>query len=218
MAARFFAVISLVLFFALTRSVAADEAEATKAIQAVGGLVLKISADSEDREVALQLAGNQVGDEQLKNVSQVSNVIWLNLAGTAVTDAGLADVANLSRLEKLHLERTKIGDAGLAHLAKLEKLQYLNVYGTNVTDAGLLHLKGLTNLKKLYVWESKVTDEGIKSLHAILPELEIVVGAKLEPPPPPPIPPPPAILTPPLPEKLGEPVTNLSEINPQTVS
>ena len=68
----------------------ADEEAAIKALQSAGGLVLQISADSEDREIALQLAGDKIGDEQLKLVSQINHVVWLNLAGTAVTDAGAA--------------------------------------------------------------------------------------------------------------------------------
>jgi hypothetical protein len=183
----------------------ADEPAAIEAIRQAGGLVLKIAADAEDREIAFQLAGEKIGDEQLKHVGDVSHVIWLNLAGTSVTDAGLAEVAKLTRLEKLHLERTKIGDEGLEHLAKLEQLQYLNIYGTNVTDVGLQRLKGLTRLRRLYVWESKVTDAGIATLNSALPDLEIVAGVKLAPPPPPPIPPPPTLQAPPTQETAKAP-------------
>lgn len=152
-----------------------SEAEAIKQLEAIGGRVMTIAADTEDREVSLYLAGDKVDDEKVALLRSVSNIKWLNLANTAVTDAGLAPLQNL-KLEKLHLEKTGIGDKGLAHLKNQTELVYLNLYGTNVTNEGLRQLAGLSKLKKLYLWQSKVDEDGMAWLKAELPDL-VVVGA-----------------------------------------
>ncbi len=156
------------------------ETEAIKKIEDAGGRVYRISAADSSREVSFYLSSKPIGDEQLKGIDAVSEIIWLNLAGTEITNDGLEHLATLP-LQKLHLERTKIGDDGLKHLKSLKDLTYLNLYDTKVTDAGLEHLQGLKQLKKLFVWKSEVTDAGIKTLNEALPDLKIVGELKLEP-------------------------------------
>jgi len=156
------------------------ESEAIKAVESAGGRVYRISAADTTREVSFNLVSVPVGDQQLKDVNVIGEVIWMNLAGTNVTNDGLKHLAGLP-LKKLHLERTKIGDDGLKHLKSFKDLEYLNVYDTKVTDAGLEHLKELKNLRKLYVWKSSVTEAGMKKLNESLPELAIVGELKLEP-------------------------------------
>lgn len=156
-----------------------DESDAIRQLEAVGGRVTKISADSEDREVSLYLAGKSVTDEQVALLTSVDNVKWLNLANTSVTDQGLTALAEM-KLTRLHLEKTGITDKGLAHLKSQSELEYLNLYATQVTNEGLKHLTGLAKLRKLYVWQSGVNQEGIDWLQAELPELEIVGAVKLD--------------------------------------
>ncbi len=151
-----------------------------KKIEDSGGRVFQISAADTTREMSFYLSDKPIGDEQIKDISSVTEVIWLNLAGTDVTDEGLKSLEGMP-LKKLHLEKTKIGDNGLAHLKSFKDLEYLNLYGSKVTDAGLEHLKELKNLKKLYVWKTGVTEEGIKKLNESLPELKITGELKLEP-------------------------------------
>lgn len=154
--------------------------DAIKTVEASGGRVYRISAADATREVSFNLASKPVGDDQLKGVNAIADVIWINLAGTNVTNDGLKYLAKMP-LKKLHLERTKIEDAGLQHLKSFKDLEYLNVYDTKITDAGLEHLKGLKNLKKLYVWKTAVTEAGMKKLNESLPDLEIVGELKLQP-------------------------------------
>ena len=156
------------------------ETEAIKQVEANGGRVFRISAADTSREVSFYLSSKPVGDEQLKGVDAIGEVIWVNLAGTNITNKGLQHLAGLP-IKKLHLERTKIGDDGLKHLKSFKELAYLNVYDTKVTDAGLEHLKDLKQLKKLYVWKSGVTEAGMKKLNESLPDLKIVGELKLEP-------------------------------------
>ena len=145
---------------------------------------MQISSADSTREVSFYLAGKKIEDQHLKDLGNVSDVIWLNLANTAVTDDGLKEIAGM-KLQKLHLEKTGIGDSGLAHLKDMSDLEYLNLYGTTVTDAGLKHLEKLSKLKRLYVWQSKVTKEGMKSLEGKIPGLKVIGESKLPVSPPP---------------------------------
>ena len=154
------------------------EASVIAAIEAAGGRVIKISAADDSREISFNLSRKPVGDDQLREISVVREVIWCNLGGTSITNSGLKYLAGMP-LRKLHLERTTIGDDGLLQLKSFQDLEYLNLYGTKITDEGLKHLRGLKKLKKLYVWQTGVTDAGIENLNQSLPNLEIVGEVKL---------------------------------------
>lgn len=156
------------------------ETEAIKAVESAGGRVYRISVADMSREISFNLASKPIGDDHLKGLNGISNVIWVNLAGTKITDEGLQQLAGMP-LKKLHLERTQIGDAGLAHLKSFKELEYLNLYDTKITNTGLEQLKALKGLKKLYVWKTAVTEDGMKSLRDALPDLEIVGELKLKP-------------------------------------
>lgn len=171
-----FALTLMLSGFALAQN---DEANAIEQLESAGGRVLRIAADTEDREVSLYLAGDSITDEEVALLKSISNIKWLNLANTEVTNAGLANIADL-QLNKLHLERTSIGDEGLVHLKNQTELIYLNLYATKVTNEGLKHLSGLKKLRKLYVWQSAVDQTGMDWLSAQLPELEIIGEVKME--------------------------------------
>ena len=181
---------ALLIVATATFTAAADPAEddAIAKVRALGGTVMKISAKSEEKEVAFHLSGSELTDDGLAHVKDIQNVVWLRLRGTKITDAGLTHLAEMKSLRKIGLELTGIGDSGLAHLKGLENLEYLNLYGTKVTDAGLAHLDGLANLKKLYVWQSAVTPPGADKLKEKLASLTVIGGKEFEPPKPDPIP------------------------------
>jgi hypothetical protein len=171
--------ILIALFTTSTSFAQVEEAEAITQLEAAGGRVMTIAADTTDREVSLYLAGDAITDEHLTLLKSISDIKWLNLANTAITNDGLAHLAEL-KLIKLHLEKTSIGDAGLAHLKDQTELVYLNLYATKVTNEGLKQLAGLSKLRKLYVWQSSVDQEGMDWLKQQLPELEVIGEAKLE--------------------------------------
>lgn len=182
-----FSILLLTLDFSTSPVAAQDkdqssrrEIEAIKSVEATGGRVYRISAADNSREISFNLSSKPIGDEQLKDINSIGEVIWLNLAGTKITNEGLKHLTGMP-LIKLHLERTKIGDDGLKHLKSLKDLEYLNLYDTKVTDAGIEHLKDLKKLKKLYVWKSEITEDGIMKLGKLLPDAEVVGALKLEP-------------------------------------
>ena len=106
--------------------VRADEAEdkAVKAIQELGGLIIR--------------------DRQAKD----KPIVGVKLSKSRVTDAELKHLAGLQQLKALDLIGTKVTDAGLKHLVGLKQLQVLILDGTKVTAKGKADLKkALPNLK-----------------------------------------------------------------------
>src|SRR5262249_21300610 len=99
----------------MTVSIRADEAEdrAVKAIEKLGGRIIR--------------------DEKAKG----KPIVGVNLAATPVTDADLKALAGLKQLQRLDLRQTHVTDAGLKELAGLKQLQKLYLNNTKVTDAGL---------------------------------------------------------------------------------
>ena len=182
----------MALFRSLLASLAApavqegEQEAAIAALEALGGSVRVIAANTSDLEAAFHLSGTELTDEGLVHLTYLPDLRWLNLRGTKVTDAGMATLAQCAGLTRLHLEKTGVGDAGLEQLKSLPELEYLNLYGTPVTDGGLAHLAEIKTLKKLYLWQSQVTAEGVARLREALPECEIIAGEGLDPVPPPP--------------------------------
>ena len=171
--------------FITPQSVAQDQpasadAKAVAAIEELGGIVRRISAQSDSREVDFRLGGRELTDEGLSHIASLKNVISLNLKGTKITDAGLKHISAMTELRELHLETTEIGDDGVAHLKGLGELEYLNLYATNVTDKSLEQIAGFKKLKRLYLWQTDVSDEAVARLEEALPALSIVRGASLD--------------------------------------
>ena len=127
-----------------------DEAQAKKAIEAMGGRVV-----CDDKQAA-------------------TSIIEVNLNRTQVTDSGLKKLVGLKQLQTLQLGRTRVTDAGLKEMSALKQLQTLYLGSTKVTDAGLKELAGFKQLEKLYLAETQVTDPGVAALRKALPNCKIV--------------------------------------------
>ena len=87
----------------VTMASRADEAEAIKAVQKLGG---KVTVDEK---------------------RPGKPVVAVNLTFTKVTDAGLKELADSRALQELDLHGTKVTDAGLKELAGLKTLQTLDL-------------------------------------------------------------------------------------------
>ena len=120
----------------LETELSAEQKDVAAKLQAKGGLVIPVAANSDALVVSLSTAGKSAGDAELELVKKLPKVEQLDLRGTAVTDKGLGSLDGLSALTHLHLENTAVTDEGLTHLKGLSNLQYLNLYNTAVTDKG----------------------------------------------------------------------------------
>jgi hypothetical protein len=133
----------LALSLLICGSLHADEAEdkAVKAVQKLGGSVIRDNKALGKPVYAVILSFTKVSDADLKGLKDIPGLKTLHLVMTKVTDAGLEEVKNCKNLEELQLTSTVITDAGLNELKELKKLQKLSVLGTKVTNAGVADLK-----------------------------------------------------------------------------
>lgn len=90
-----------------------------------------------------------------------------------VNDEGLINLQELTKLEELMFDSAAVTDAGLINVRQLTRLRLLSIQGAQVTDAGLEHLHGLTNLRTLYLAGTQVTDAGVRELQEALPDCKI---------------------------------------------
>jgi len=102
--------------------------------------------------------------EQLKPLLMAisKNVIWLNISDNDVSDNALGFLADLTNLEKLRLEKNLVTDAVTKHLNELHHLEAINLNQTGLTEIGLDQLKSLPALKRVYHWQTKLNSEETK--------------------------------------------------------
>ena len=155
------------------RSASDENTNAEKAIETLGGRVVRSPNAQGTPIISLDLHSTKVTDAGLKELAGLKSLQVLNLAGTQVTDAGLKELADLKNLQILDLNLTKVTDAGLKELAGLKSLQTLNLNYTQVTDAGLKELAGLKSLRSLGLAGTKVTDAGVVELRKALSKCRI---------------------------------------------
>src|SRR5260370_1189651 len=160
-----------ILLAVLADQVVAGEGElkAEKAIEAMGGRVVRDDKTAARPIIEVNLGRKQVTDAGLKEVAGLKHVQAMYLGSTKVTDAGLKELERLKQLQMLYLDCTDVTDAGLKELARLKQLQTLYLGSTKVTDAGLRELTALKQLHTLYLGSTKVTDAGLKELAGVKP-------------------------------------------------
>jgi Leucine-rich repeat (LRR) protein len=163
----------------------AAENDAIAKLQKLNVIVLDVAQNDAHLDVSYLQKDAKFSTDYLTPLKDLkANLVGLNLRGQDVTDDHLALLKDLTGLTRLHLENTKVTDKGLAQLKGLTNLEYLNLYGdAGVTDAGLVNLEGMKKLKNLYLWQTKVTKSGTEKLKKALPQCDINLGLEAEKPP-----------------------------------
>ncbi|MFN0054644.1 MAG: hypothetical protein ACKV0T_20930, partial [Planctomycetales bacterium] len=110
------------------------------------------------------LDGENVSDEDLKQLSGLVALPSLSLMKTPVTSAGISHLTGLPRLNFLNLSGTAIDDRGLASLADAPRLDTLYLADTQVGDHAIGTLGEPTRLKRLSLANSALTDAGLAQL------------------------------------------------------
>ncbi|HEV7281683.1 MAG TPA: hypothetical protein VGN57_15885 [Pirellulaceae bacterium] len=114
------------------------------------------------KTLVLNGPGVALGDEELKQVAQMTDLEVLSLASSEATDAALAELARLPRLRSLHIGSTGPTNAGVAMLAKIATLEAVDLVGWNVDDGALDSLRKLPKLKVLSVDDKLSLDALVK--------------------------------------------------------
>jgi len=140
------------------------EDKIVKAIEALGGRVVRAKTLPGRPVHGVDLSGTKVTDAGMKDVKELNGLRILSLKGTRITDAGMKELKELNSLRVLSLEGTLVGDAGLKYLKELKKLALVSLAGTRITDAGLKDLKGIRAVILDLGDNARITDVGMKDL------------------------------------------------------
>ena len=153
-----------------------DEDRTVKAIEKLGGQVLRNSDDPARPIIELDLSGAAVADKEMKEMAAMKGLQKLQTVYLVnhhdVTDTGLKDLAGWKDLKKLNLEGTAVtARKGCTMLTRgLKDLTELDLIGTQVTDEGLKELADLKKIRKLKLFGTRVTDAGVAALQKTLPD------------------------------------------------
>ena len=78
----------------------------------------------------------------------VDPVVGVRLTGETISDDDLGQLTYLTELESLDLFGSNVSDAGIVHIKKLSRLKYLRLSYTEVTDEGMAEIrKALPNCR-----------------------------------------------------------------------
>lgn len=109
----------------------------------------------------------QIGDDGMKHLAGMPELVRLGIARTSVTDAGLAHLRGLKKLVLLYLGGTKVTDDGLDLFADLPNTGALLPPNT-LTDRGLERLSNMQTLQQsvgeIYLGGTKITSKGLAFL------------------------------------------------------
>ena len=83
-------------------------------------------------------------------------VTELSLARMPVKDDDLKTISQFTNLNKLNLNYTDITGGGLHHLKGLKKLELLSLSGTKVNAASLSQVDSLPALSKIFIWDTPI--------------------------------------------------------------
>lgn len=96
----------------------------------------------------------------LKDLAAIkTQIVSLNLARMPVGDADLAEISQFSNLQNLNLNATKISGATLGEVLKNAKnLRQISLSETSVKMADLQFLGNLPQLERVFLWKTAVAD------------------------------------------------------------
>ncbi len=117
--------------------------------------------------------------EQLKELLAVKEqLVSLNLNKMPVKDEELKIISQFSNLRKLNLSFTNITGNTLQELNKLKELRQLSLSGTAIKKEDLLKLSSGKKLKHLFIWNTTLTDAEITDLKSRMKDMVIEKGFK----------------------------------------
>ncbi len=114
---------------------------------------------------------------QLKELLVVKKqLISLNLTGMPVKDEELKMISEFSNLRKLNLSFTAISGKYLDELNQLKELRQLSLSGTMVKKEDINKLTGLKKLSRLYLWNTGLSEADMNQLTVTLKGVVVEKG------------------------------------------
>jgi len=118
------------------------------------------------RVLEIDLSGCQIHDDQLIQLTGLSNLSRLILDRTTITGAGLVHLQGLDRLGELRLNSLKFGADGIRKLPALPRLAVLHATASSLNDDDLVNLERFPRLRALYAGGTQLTDAAVERLPA----------------------------------------------------
>jgi len=117
----------------------------------------------------LELAGWNIGDEELKSLPNMPNLTSLDLSRTRVTDEGLKELARFSKLNSIQLDETQITIQGLKSLQKSFSLGQVSISKTGLTLEDLMSLPSVPIKQTFFLDGMNLTMDQLRKLGLRLP-------------------------------------------------
>jgi uncharacterized membrane protein len=110
-------------------------------------------------------SASQFKPESLKDLLEVKQqLVSLSLDKMPVKDEDLKTISQFSQLRKLQLSFTDITGATINELTALKELKQLSLSGTAIKADALKNLSSLKQLTKLFLWNTDLKENEIKQL------------------------------------------------------
>ena len=147
--------------------------------------IVKLFGDANCQLSGLNLYQNNIGDEGVKQLSNVivkSQLRSLNIGSNNITGEGVQQLSNVlvkSQLSNLDLSYNDIGDEVLKHLSNVledSQLSVLNLMGNIITGEGAQQLSNVlvkSQLSSLNLSYNDIGDEGVKHLSNVLEDSQL---------------------------------------------
>jgi uncharacterized membrane protein len=117
--------------------------------------------------------------EQLKELLTVKEqIVSLSLNKMPVKDEEVKIISQFSNLRQLNLSFTNITGATLNELNKLKELRQLSLSGTAVKKENIVQLSSLKKLTQLFIWNTALNEKDIADLKNTMKDIAFEKGFK----------------------------------------
>lgn len=130
--------------------------------------------------VGVTMTGDEIGNDQVAQISDVPDLSWLDLHDSKVTSAGLPAIAKLTSVRSIDMTNSQVSD--VAALATLPHLEELKIdFSQPVLPEHLEALSEFPALRALGAGGLKLRDNGVEIIARNCPQLEqlSIIGATL---------------------------------------
>lgn len=110
---------------------------------------------------SLVLGENRIGDAGIEAITgNLTEVIKLQLNSNCFSADSLKNIQNLGMLRVLDVRNNNLGDKCMPYLSTVQTLTELSISKNSISDKGLEAIQNLTNLVYLDLTTNLITDEG----------------------------------------------------------
>src|SRR5262245_44627502 len=151
------------------------EDRAVKAVEEVGGSIVKGKNQKGDTTCTVTVAGSELPATFLEELSHLRALREVRANRATFADTRLKGLSMIHDLEVLNLSNSNVGDEGMQAISECKRLRMLWLYGTQVSDAGIVRLSTLRHLETICLGDTKINGKSLRGLTALprLKELDI---------------------------------------------